>query len=311
VFLRLGADPGAAANGAPVFNQDGLVVGVYDRAVSQRAGVPLAVASNELTEGPDALLVEIHPPRPRSERLRGWMEEAGQAERAEHPDVYAALEHGLVADVACPEAGCTGRVGLLALQAKPPAEPLEAQFYGADQAAGAPPVFGRRIVPLDPKTWHEEKLAGSPLAARLPANVRDALAAGAVDGVHLLVADLSVARPDPGAFRLVLEGLGGRRTEPLALPAVGAAPASVPGAARFGPFSGAEWRDRFQRLQDEIEQSRTRLTELRRSEASGQAPPGTADVLEREARQLAILQDRLTTLTREADSYHLPLQYRP
>ncbi len=310
VFLRLGLDPGAAADGAPIFNTDGLVVGVYQHALTRAAGVPLAVPSNALTEGAQAIMSEIVPPRPPSERLREWREAARAADRAARPELYDLAERALLAALSCHPAGCSGHLGVIAFDGAPPDGPLEALFFAPAQVDEADaPAFGRRLVPLAAQAWGPD---AGPLASRLSEEARSAIAAGEA---HLTVAAIGVERPaaaEGGAFRLVLQGLGGRRAAPISVEAAAPAPASIaPGAERFGPFTGEEWRGRLQRLVDDTEAARARLSDLRRAESEGHATPGTRELLERESAQLAILQQRLTTLIAEADTYHVPPQFRP
>ena len=203
VYVRFEAPtPPLALDGAPLFDARGLVVGVFDHALSMTAAMPLAVPINQLTDGEDALLTLVQPARRPTPKMVEWLRAADEADRADKPEVYASIEATLLMTVTCPGSVCTGRVGVLGLASGAPgSRTLEAQFYALDQKQGDAPRFGKtRDIDIT-VDWHAAPVEESLLVGALDEDARRAVLRGDVGGLSLNVASYRVRRPPPRMVR--------------------------------------------------------------------------------------------------------------
>ncbi len=230
VYIRLRDPLDARLDGAPVLDQRGLVVGIYLRGVSQKAGSTLALPVNLLNEGEGALLSIILPKRDPSPRMAEWLASAAAADRQSRPALYEVVDRGLLTTVSCPGVTCSGRVGILSPggSGSPPGR-LEARFLGIDQRDDATPAFGVSTGVRLGGGWQATPLGpAEPLLGSLPRGIRARLLAAEVSDLRLLATTYEVERPMAvagQAFRLMLVSEP-RRSVPLT---VGAQSPQVPG----------------------------------------------------------------------------------
>ncbi|MFZ4739080.1 MAG: hypothetical protein ACOYM9_24205 [Bradymonadia bacterium] len=320
--------------GAPLFNPAGLVVAVRTAPAGlsldppTEARVVHAWPVNLLVEGPQALLTEIRAPRASTPKLLEWQARVRADARAEHPELHAALESALLLEGACEVQRCRVRLGvpLRGAMRVDASAPVELTFLTPDQDVDdRNPRFGRELVQIEAAAFKDTPFPDATMLSQLSLGARRSWASGEVDGLRLVVAELTVARPTATrarTFRIGASGLGGRRATGLLIdleaPPVGDAlaassapptpPVGEPRLTAFGPFTGAEWQGRFRNLAGEL---RKQIEKVRGLEARKSAGESGADaLLLLELQQLERLRTRHAELDRDASTFRVPDELR-
>ncbi len=230
VYTRLGKRIPGALDGAPVLNDDGLVVGIYSRLLTRRAGAPVAIPINRLTEGEDALLALIHPPRKPGKVMSSWLKSAKRADRTLEKGLYGLVEGRLLQTASCPGRRCRGHVGVLAFATRPVglSRSFTAMHYGLSQSPSSeePTYKADHDVELS-GPWRRTALRDSPLLDNAPEALRRRLEDGALDDLLLYTAPYTFERPPEAghrSFRVVLSGFGGRRGAGVVVPPLASRP---------------------------------------------------------------------------------------
>ena len=323
LFLSVSRVEGETPLASPIFSAAGEVIGLATRRGDGQS--LLAVPANLLTEGEGCLLCDIRPARARAPTLDQAMRSAQAAARSEHLPVYEAVEGRLLVTARCDLTRCTGLMGVLSFSTSPPALPtrLSLSFFAPGPAVlGPQSQLGVGTLNLEASQFSKANAADSPVVQELPTLSRRMVAVGEVEDLDLHVAPLTFVRPSSTGsrpFQLVVSSADGRRSDPVVLgepetppPAtVGVLTSTAPdppAKSTFGPFTVQEWRSRFQEVRSDVESQRLRTREAQLKVDASQA--GAGPLLEAERAQLHRLEDRLSSLERDATLHQVPSEHR-